>query len=388
MWLAYAIALIPIVVGSVFFAFSPKVVWWEWLLAAGAGLILAGVFHTVAIKSMTVDTETWSGRVTEVVHYPEWIEEYEEEHTRTVDDGVDSDGNSQSHTETYTTTEHRTHHESWERHDDFGKIDRTLQIDRGEFDDVSRQFGGQVDVEKPHKSGFDGGDPNVYHVKNRTGVIIPLTIIQTWENRVKAAPSCFSYPKVPESAKVFEWPKNPDTRVSERVMGIARNRFSTLKWDQMNSRLGPSSRVNLIVVGFDSDDSGLGQTQEAKWVGGKKNDLVLCYGCSDRSSKATWTYVFGWTEREEVKKSLQTLLLTSDLNDDLLPRIEAEVAKDYRLKDWSKFDYIRVEPPTWAYLALLGVMIVVQAGVWTWAFLNDAEKFKERFNWKRRGNFY
>ena len=383
MWLAYLIALLPFILGAVFFAISTKIAWWEWALSGAIGLVLAGTFHYVAIHTMTGDTETWSGRAVEVVHYPRWIEEYQESHTRSVPNGTDNKGNTTYRTETYYTTEHRTHPEYWERRDDFGKIDRSPTIDKGEYDDLARQFGGQVDTEKPHKSGFDGGDPNVYHVRNRTGIIIPLTMVQRWENRVKAAPSCFSYSKVPDTVKVFPWPENPNTRISDRVMGIARNRFTTLKWDQMCARLGPTSRVNLIVVGFDSDDSGLGQWQEAKWIGGKKNDLVLCYGTAQRGSKATWTYIFGWTEREDVKKNLQTLLLTNELKDDLLPLIEAEVAKNYRLKDWTKFDYLRVEPPTWAYLVLLGAMVVVQGIVWTWAFFNDAGKIRDRLAWKK-----
>jgi hypothetical protein len=381
MWLAYAIALIPIVAGAFFFAFSNKVVWWEWLVGAAAGLALAGTFHVVAIGAMTGDIETWSGRVSEVIHYPEWVEEYTQTHTRTVGSGKFS------HTEIYTTTEHRTHHEYWSRNEDYGNLNQEKNIERGEFDDLAKQLGGQIDTEKPGKSGFDSGDPNVYHVRNHTGVLIPLTTTRKWSNRVKAAPSCFSFPKVPDSVKVFEWPKNPNPKVSDRVMGIARNRFTTLKWDQMCSRLGPSSRVNLIVVGFDSDDSGMGHLQEAKWFGGKKNDLVLCYGCADRSNKARWSYVFGWTEREDVKKNLQTLLLGNELSDELLPKIEAEVMKDYRLKDWTKFDYITVEPPTWAYFVLLGVMVLVQGGIWLWAFFNDSEKFSERFSWKRRCSY-
>jgi hypothetical protein len=370
MWLAYLIALIPIVAGGIFYAASYRVVWWEWLMCSAASLLVAGAFHYLTISTMTGDVETWSGRVTEVVHYPRWVEQYIKTHTTT-----DSKGN----TSTYTTVEHRTHHERWERHEDYGTLNRDKDIPLDEFNEISHQFGNRIDTEKPHKSGFDGGDPNVYHVHNHTGIVIPLTTLQSWENRVKAAPSCFSFPKVSKDAKVFEWPKNPNPKVSDRVIGIARNRFTTTKWDQMCSRLGPSSRVNLIVVGFDSDDSEQGQLQEAKWIGGKKNDLVLCYGCSDKSSKAKWTYVFGWTEQEEVKKNLQTLLLTNELNDNLMPKIESEVLAHYRLKDWSKFDYITVEPPAWAYLVLVGVMALVQTVLWLMAFLDDADKFRKRF---------
>ena len=393
MWLAYLIALVPMVLGGIAWMFSKKVVWWEWLIGCVAGLAISATFHGCVVSSMTGDVETWSGQVASVTHYPEWIEEYQEMHTRTVSDGVDSDGNAQSHTETYYTTEHRTHHECWEQAENYGRISDTSGIEKGEFDEIAKLFGGQIDVEKPHKSGFDGGDPNIYVVQNRTRHVIPLTITRQWENRVKAAPSVFSFAQVPEGVKVQEYPKNDNRKVSDRVMGTARGRFSTAEWDKMCSRLGPAKKVNLIVVGFDSADSQLGQWQEAKWIGGKKNDLVLCYGATDHLEQPQWAYVYGWTEKEGVKKSLQTILLEGPLGDELIPKIEREVAANYLIKDWSKFDYITVEPPVWTLMVLVAAMLLVQVGYWVFAFLNEATKWEDTFagsvhNRFRKTSFY
>ena len=51
--------------------------------------------------------------------------------------------------------------------------------------------------------------------------------------------------------------------------------ISARKWDELNARLGPSKQVNLIIVRLKMPQEA--RDLEAKWVGGKKNDLVLTY---------------------------------------------------------------------------------------------------------------
>ena len=97
--------------------------------------------------------------------------------------------------------------------------------------------------------------------------------------------------------------------------------------------------------------------------------------------------VYGWTEKEGVKKSLQTILLEGPLGDELIPKIEREVAANYLIKDWSKFDYITVEPPTWSFMALVAAMLLVQVGYWVFAFLNEATKWEDTFAGSVHGRF-
>ncbi len=92
--------------------------------------------------------------------------------------------------------------------------------------------------------------------------------------------------------------------------------------------------------------------------------------------------MFGWTEREIVKRNLETMLLNraegdpgdAKPPDGLMGRIEAEVIANYQIKDWSKFAYITVEPPSYAYVVLVVVMALAQGGYWYWAFTNRDRK--------------
>jgi len=320
---------------------------------------------------MTSDVETWSGRISKAVHHPRWVEEYEEMHTRTVGSGKNA------RTETYYTTEHRTHNKKWVSHNNYGSSSSKENISEAFYNEIKAKWGGQkcLSVVRGRRPGFDSGDRNDYILTPKTDYVFPVVKSYTFENRVKAAPSVFSYSKVPKTAKVYKYPINSSWRKSNRVLGTATGPIKILEWDRMNSRLGPRKKVNVILIGFGLGNSGIAQLQEAKWIGGKKNDLVLCYGGTNE--KTEWAYVFGWTEEEIVKRNLETILMEFPVNIEILPKIEKEIVKNYKIKKWKKFNYISVEPPLWTYLALLGILVVTQGGFLTWSYLNSETKDKK-----------
>jgi hypothetical protein len=294
------------------------------------------------------------------------------------------DSNGRTHMETervfsHYETRYRTHPEYWKCHDNIGE---DYGISRQMFQEIVEKFGG-AQSEKTDKSGFYSGDPNIYVANNKTGYVYPVVSLRSFENRIKAAPSVFSFAKVPKDIPVFPYPQNAVAWRSDRLVGTASKTFNLLEWDRLNARLGPSKKVNLILVGFETEDSSMGQWQEAAWLGGKKNDLVVCYGGRD-PKRPSWVYVFGWTEKNIVKQNLTTMFLNQELGNQLLPKIEEEVRRNYVIKDWHKFDYITVEPPLWAYGCIFVVVAITQFGVWFWATKNDQDRGGRRLLYPRR----
>jgi hypothetical protein len=353
MWVFYMLALLAVVPGAILWVKLKEVTWWECLIPTAVCFITAVIFQFVSVWGMTSDIETWSGQLFKATHHPRWVEEYTETETYT-----DSEGN----TQTRLVTKTRTHPEHWTATANYGTMEERYEISKTKFREIASRFGGFV-AKRGHKPGRIRGDPNIYVAYNKTGYVYPMNTTMRWENRVKAAPSLFSYSEPPESAPIFEYPKSGHWK-SNRLLGRAAGAVSIRKWDMMNSRLGPIKKVNVILVGFGSADSGIAQYQEAKWIGGKKNDLVLCYGDG-------WSYVFGWTDKEIVKRNLATILLKNKVNDDIIPKIEKEIIANYVIKDWSSFDYIKVDPPGWSYLIFVIVLILVEGGLYAWAILNS-----------------
>ena len=144
----------------------------------------------------------------------------------------------------------------------------------------------------------------------------------------------------------------------------------------MCSKLGPTKKVNVIIIGFPpNSDSSIAHLQEAAWIGGKKNDLILCYDTPKPNQLPTWAYVFGWTEETIVKANLQTILLTNPINDNILPLIYQEILKNYTIKEWKKFDYLQIEPPTWTYYLYILITAFTQGIFWLWASINPYQKY-------------
>jgi len=387
MFTFYFIALIPSIIGAILFMCHKKVVWQEWLGGTAIAFLTSAILHVCAIYNMTADQETWSGTISYACHFPRWVEEYEVAIYKTETYYTGSGKDRQMHTRrvfSHYETRHDTHPEHWVIYLDFGTIQEERGVSESLFKEINENFGGVIidGGKQPYHHGgsFDGGDNNIYKTKNITGYIYPVTTIKNFENRIKAAPSLFSFAKVPTNCPVYEWPENPNCMVSDRILGVTT--IDQREWDLLNSRLGHRKKVNLILIGFQSADSMLGQWQEAKFIGGKKNDLVMCIGLN--TTNVIWSYVFGWTEKELCKRNLETILLDNPINNDILSLIEKEVVANYEAKDWDKFDYISVEPPLWSYIVLIVVMFVTQAGFWFWANANEFNKVELSRNYSSR----
>ena len=375
-YLFYVIATIPAVIGAILFMIHKDVVWQEWIGGTLLAFAVSGILHGVAIYSMTDDIECLSGKITHVTHSPSWVEEYQQRHSQTTYTKIGK--TTIANTRVWYTTEHATHPEHWDAYLTFGEFQETKDISQQTFEAIKKNFGDKIDdggkQSNSHGGHFDGGDNNIYQANNNTGYIYPVTTIKHFENKIKAAPTLFSFVKVPSNCPVYNWPENPNWMASDRLIGV--KNVSPREFDLMNSRLGPNKLVNVIMIGFNSTDTMLGEYQEAKWCGGRKNDLVITYGFV--SNEVVWAKVFGWTEREMCKRNLETIMLTNPINDSILPLIEKEIKATYLIKDWTKFSYITVEPPKWAYIVLISTMLITQIGLWIWFMFNNFTKENER----------
>jgi hypothetical protein len=370
MWLLYIIALVPLFIGFLLWFLSKRITLWEWLIGLIVPFVFAGIIHGIAVSSMTADVETWSGKITKFTHTPRWVERYEVAIYRTVTRGS---GKNKYTTQEFShyETRYRTHYPSWTAYTDFGKETHSFGTSEGVYKEFKIKFGEEY-YTRGYRPGFYSGDRRDYHLKNVKNYVQPTTINKSFENRIKAAPTTFSFIKVPEDFKgLYEYPENRNKFRSDRLVGKARTDFNYLEFDRMCSRLGSKKKVNIVLIGFDPKiPASIAKYQEAKFIGGKKNDLIICYSKNILGS-AQWAYVFGWTEKEIVKRKLEQLFLDEKINTKLLTKIEEYVNKYYVIKDWSKFDYISVEPPSWSWITLVILVFVFSIGYYIWAFLNE-----------------
>lgn len=375
----YLIALIPAIIGAILFISNHKVHWVEWLSGTLIAFIVSGIMHGMAFYGITDDIECWSGQITHASHFPQWVEEYKVAIYRTETYYTGSGKNRTMHTRrvfSHYETRHDTHREYYMAFLNFGEISQEKEISLQTFNEIKGNFGNVIEnggkQSTSHGGHFDGGDNNIYVAPNKTGYLYPVTTIRHFSNRIKAAPTVFSFVKVPTNTPVYEWPVNNNWMASDRL--INENRISVLEFDRMNSRLGPVKFVNVIFINFGDNGSEIAELQKAKFIGGKKNDIVMCYGQVGTNNVAGWSMCFGWSESEICKRNLETLILSNPINDSILKLIENEIKANYVIKRWEDFDYISIDPPTWSYIVLIIIMVLTQGGFWAWANYNEFTK--------------
>lgn len=381
----YLLALVPIAIGGALWIFNHKVNLTEWIVGSVLALVTSATMHIIAARGMTDDIQTMSGQIVSARNFSAWTEYYEYAVYRT-EYYTDTETYTDSKGKTRTRTVHKSrqvfdhwqpstryHNQHWES---YSNIDTEYSIDENEYIGLRNKFNHEHPIAgkrstSDHNSRMIAGDPNDYVLENKTGWIQPVTKLVHWTNAVKGAgPTTFSFVEVPENAPVYEWPENPNPHASNRVIGAPIN---TLAWDQMNAILGPKKRVNVIIINFRDKDSSIVNLQRAKWIGGKKNDLVLAYGFKDGS--VTWSECFGWTESETVKSNLKSLLMTHKIDDAIIPLVMDEIIKNYKYRDFEKdFDYLDIEPRLCHYLWTIGIMLFTQIGFYVYAIYNEWTK--------------
>lgn len=376
-------------VATVLWIFSKKIILLEAIGITVVGFIVAVIFHMTATAGMGADIETWSGRVTDAIHHNSWLEYYEyavyrtEYYTVSVSDYDSKGRRSGSHIETrsrqvfdhwQSTT--RQHSDYWDATDTL--ID-TYEIDQGRFEDIHQKFGSLaafpgIRRTGEHNSHMIGGNPNDFRAVNIKNYIYPVVQTKKWTNKILCCPTVFSFGPIPETAKVTPYPDNYSHFSSGRLVG-ATGTLSLEKWDIMNAAMNPQKKVNVIAAGFGPDsDEQVAEFQQAKWIGGKKNDLVIAFGGGKSMNKPSWVKVFGWTDGDLVKQELQTLILDKGISNEIIPDIQAEIIKDYTIKDWHKFDYLEIEIPFNRWMWFFGIMIVTTIASVITSFYLDLSK--------------
>lgn len=353
MFVFIILSLFPIIIGCLLWYSTHRVNWQEWSIGTIFAFLTTVLFYITLISSLTKDYEIKSGQIYGTTFYPEWVEKYTITHR-------DSDGNLK------TSTHYRTHDEYWVVH---CSLEGERKVSKKTYNELTEKFGNKIKTVWESKSGFYSGDHNIYPCNNTTGYFQPSTSSESYKNKVKSSPSLFSFRKLtPEENKlVFDYPECNNFLSSNRLLGLAAVDIDILEFDRMNTVLNRRHNVNIIMIGYENKDSSVAQLQEAKWIGGKRNDLVLCYGPG-------WSYVFGWTDRELVKKNIETILLNNQIGNEILSKITDEVWKNYKCKNFEDFDYLQPEIKFWHYLLFIIIMVLTQTGLWIYFHQNEFNK--------------
>jgi hypothetical protein len=313
------------------------------------------------------DTETWNGKVTskkmrqEKCNYPGWYdysdsfctnENTREVYTHSTYETVyctDSKGNS------YACGEDEIKHYKTQYSYDYPWERKWMVYTNLRTDQVSR-IDRQGVNEPPQWTKIQINDP--------------VSITKSYTNYIKAVPdSLFNNVAAVNnfSDKVPSYPTHPSFYTPRKVLNVGYK--GSIEVNKLNyelgkalGRLNPKKQVNIIIILTGIQDRAFRHAVEFKWVGGKKNDVVLFLGMDGED--VVWTDIMTFAKNKF--NGIYTANLTgaisdmekinSDNQDELLAKMEVMTMKHYDRPQMKDYEYLKNEiKPTktaiiWAFI--------------------------------------
>ncbi len=204
----------------------------------------------------------------------------------------------------------------------------------------------------------------------------PFTTTQSYQNYIKAAPeSLFKRVKAEKYlGKVPDYPQTVyDYYKMDRFVTVGVTVQNVKEWNEGISnilrKLGPTKQSNIVLV-VTKEPKEFADSLAYKWLGGKKNDIVVVVGVSTYPEIA-WVSVLTWSKFSLFEVKLRDLLLDHKVLDvaQTLKDLDETISMYYTRKPMEEFKYLENEfdPPSWVIWLAIGVSILL-TGVLTKVF--------------------
>jgi hypothetical protein len=339
--------VVPLVVGAVaMFTSRGRVTWKEFLAMEALCLFLLGAGVFIARWTATYDVEVWSGRI--VSKKKDWVSC---EHSYSCNCRTTGSGKKKS-----TTCD-----TCYEHSNDWDWLLFTSNGERVEIERIDRR-GSQT---PPRWEAAKVGDATA--------------ITHAFDNYIKANPD--SVLRLSGTMEAYSLPEYPNTVYDyyyvNRVVGDAPvpNR-QMWEWQvaELNADLGRAKQVNVVFV-FTKQDPGFTEALREKWIGGKKNDLIIIFGTKD-GTFLDWVNIISWTDSEMLKVQLRDeLLAIKDLGyrGPILDTVKRMVKEQFVRKPMADFKYLMagLQPGPGAIGALFFLSIALSCGLVFWFHKED-----------------
>lgn len=326
------------------------------------------------------DTETWNGKVTskkmrqENCKYPGWYDYSDSfctnENTRevythstyTTDYCTDSNG------KRYACGETETKHYKTQYRYDFPWERKWMVYTNLRTDQISR-----IDRQ------------GVNEPPRWTKVMIndPVSVTKSYDNYIKAVPdSLFNNSAAVNnfSNKVPSYPTANSFYTPRKVLSVGYKGnidVSKLNYDlgKALGRLNPRKQVNIIIILTSIADPSYRHAVEFKWVGGKKNDVVIFLGMD--ADEVIWTDIMTFGKNKfngiytaQLSGALSDMeTLTADNQEGLISNVEKLTMKHYDRPKMKDYEYLKneIKPSKGAVIAAFIVDLLLCVGL-LWVF--------------------
>jgi hypothetical protein len=348
------VLIVPLLVAFAAFLLTKEVDWRELLLIIGAQAIVAGISAGICYYSNTTDTEVWNGVVTGKAKVSVPCSHSYQCHCHEECSGSGKNRSCSEHCD--TCYEHFNDYD-W---DVYTSNQETITIDR--IDRQGSSMPGRWEIIK-------------------TGE--PTSVAHSYTNYVKASPdSLFRYqgqeqkyealiPNYPDS--IYDYYKL-DRLVLVNGASVADPDLWNADLRRLNADIGSQKQVNIIVIVVRNLPEEFFYAVEEKWIGSKKNDVVLVVGV-DSTNAPKWVQVMAWTINPIFEVKLRNAILAKPVIQrwDVISELKVNILKYHNRKPMADFEYLKasIVPSTTQWVVTLIVGFIVACGMTWYMLVND-----------------
>ena len=214
----------------------------------------------------------------------------------------------------------------------------------------------------------------------------PVAKTHYFTNYVKAVPESLFHAHQELNGKfdtmIPEYPTNVyDLYRIDRAISVGVPVPDIKEWNQDISlllrKLGPQRQANVIVVFVNTPDQSYLHALEGKWIGGKKNDIIVLIGTTSYP-KIDWVAVSSWTDKALFKVQLRDDIFALGNIDRpaIIKSIETNTMKTFERKQMKDFEYLAysIEPPVWVLTLAIILGMLASLGC-SYAFYRNNTQF-------------
>lgn len=370
----YGALFIPLIIAIILYKyFKHETAWWEFTVPILASLIFTFSMKLLIETVQVSSKEYWGSLVERVEYYEDWDEWITQTCSRSC--CCDSKGENCG-TETYDCSYRLYHPAYWQIITTNGEV---VSISESEYNKIKRQFGNESFTDLGRDYYMDDGDKYHSTWNSDSVTAIPVTTLHYYENRVKASDqSVFHYQEVSESDiakyQLKEYPEITGYYKMQSVIGDSSQDalLSDKQFNYINGLLGHKKEVRVFVLIFKNQPIEAGLYQEWHWSGGNMNEFVICVGI-DKERNVKWCKPISWTTSEILKAEVKSFVQNQKkLNlQELASFTKDKVEKQFVRRNFKEFDYLTVEPPTWAVILTYILTLAINIGLSFWIINNE-----------------
>lgn len=392
-WLAM---LIPFIGCAIAYKLFPKkFVWWELALPTILCFLFIFLTKLTVEKSMLSDTQYRGGLIVEARYYEYWSSWVSKTCSEQYACGSHTEGSGK---DSRTVTDYCTRYYDcsycdendayWEVYDNQG---HNWKISESEYNRLRKQWKAIPEfvelnrqIDRTYRCGQDG---DMYRIRWNGDMLTSES--STWEtsytNHVQVAKSNFDLRDVSkEEAKkygLYDYPKVIGYK-QENILGIDSLNYlqpnyklgAKKMFEFFNGNYGPKRKIRLYTLLFFDKPIDVAIKQRNYWDGGNKNEVVVCIDVNRNTGKINWVYPFTWGENKRILVDLREDVANMNiLNFTALYHIADKTTESFVYRDFTKFNYLAVDPPTWEVWVVYILTIVLTISVLLFGYKNDIE---------------